>query len=164
VVIVGVVATVSFSFQFLEIYQRYQAGVGIVLYTDVFSSSSKTAYFNHAVSLIRADSRCTKLLGTGSQISAHGEGSWSRAARNRFINDTTWTDKYGTEHIKFRFHVQGPLGQGVVHVHLIKRPSQGEYDYQELAVDVKGQKRVDLAEAEKKGGSVAPKIFGARWW
>jgi import inner membrane translocase subunit TIM21 len=66
--------------------------------------------------------------------------------------------------MKFRFYVEGPLGQGVVHVHLIKRPSQSEYEYQELAVDVKGQKRVDLAEEEKKSGSVAPKIFGARWW
>jgi|TARA_R110002003_G_scaffold193_7_gene14985 import inner membrane translocase subunit TIM21 len=55
------------------------------------------------------------------------------------------------------------LGQGVVHVHLIKRPSQSDYEYQELAVDVKGHKRIDLVEEEKKE-KVAPKIFGARWW
>jgi import inner membrane translocase subunit TIM21 len=59
--------------------------------------------------------------------------------------------------------VEGPLGQGVVHVHLIKRPSQSDYEYQELAVDVKGHKRIDLVEEEKKE-KVAPKIFGARWW
>jgi import inner membrane translocase subunit TIM21 len=32
-----------------------------------------------------------------------------------------------------------------------------------LAVDVKGHQRINLV-AEEKSGSVAPKIFGARWW
>jgi import inner membrane translocase subunit TIM21 len=65
--------------------------------------------------------------------------------------------------MRFRFYVEGPLGQGVVHVHLIKRPSQDEYEYQELAVDVKGHQRISLVEEEKRD-RVAPKIFGARWW
>ena len=65
--------------------------------------------------------------------------------------------------MRFRFYVEGPLGQGVVHVHLTKRPSQSEYEYETLAVDVKGHQRIDLVADEKKSG-VAPKIFGARWW
>jgi import inner membrane translocase subunit TIM21 len=65
--------------------------------------------------------------------------------------------------MRFRFYVEGPLGQGVVHVHLIKRPSQDEYEYQELVVDVKGHQRISLVEEEKRD-KVAPKIFGARWW
>ncbi|KAH7070981.1 TIM21-domain-containing protein [Paraphoma chrysanthemicola] len=148
VVVVGVLAT---------------GGVGYFLFSDVFSPSSKTAQFNRAVTLIRADSRCQALLGPSSEIAAFGEASWSRLARNRFISSTQETDKWGTEHFKFRFYVEGPLGQGVVHVHLIKRPSQSDYEYQELAVDVKGHRRIDLVEEEKKD-KVAPKIFGARWW
>ncbi|KAH3915647.1 hypothetical protein HBH56_077700 [Parastagonospora nodorum] len=148
IVLVGVLAT---------------GGVGYFLFSDVFSPSSKTAHFNRAVSLIRADKRCTSLLGPGSEIAAFGEVSWSRLARNRYISSTEETDRWGTEHMRFRFYVEGPLGQGVVHVHLIKRPSQGDFEYQELAVDVKGHQRISLIDEEKKG-SVAPKIFGARWW
>ncbi|KAH7359547.1 TIM21-domain-containing protein [Pyrenochaeta sp. MPI-SDFR-AT-0127] len=148
VVLVGIVAT---------------GGVGYFLFSDVFSPSSKTAHFNRATTLIRSDSRCQKLLGPGAQISAHGEASWSRWARNRYISSTTETDKWGTEHLRFKFYVEGPLGQGVVHVHLIKRPSQNEYEYETLAVDVKGHQRIDLVAEEKKE-KVAPKIFGARWW
>lgn len=133
------------------------------LFSDVFSPSSKTAYFNNATSRIRADSRCQKLLGTGSQISAHGEASWSRWARNRYISSTEETDKWGTEHMRFRFFVEGPVGQGVVHVHLTKRPSQSDWEYETLAVDVKGHQRIELVKEEAKE-KVAPKIFGARWW
>jgi import inner membrane translocase subunit TIM21 len=67
--------------------------------------------------------------------------------------------------MRFKFYVEGPLNQGVVHVHLAKRPSQHEYEYVMLAVDVKGHQRVWLENAdEKKNSRVAPKIFGARWW
>ena len=142
----------------------FQGGVTYLLFSDVFSPSSKTAFFNRAVTQIRADPRCTALLGPSSEISAHGEHSWSRNARNRFLSSTEETDKWGTEHLRFRFYVEGPLGQGVVHVHLVKRPSQSEYEYQELAVDVKGHRRVDLVEERRGEGRVAPKIFGARWW
>jgi import inner membrane translocase subunit TIM21 len=52
-----------------------------------------------------------------------------------------------------------------VHVHLTKRPSQSEYEYQTLAVDVKGHQRVYVENADdRKGSKAAPKIFGARWW
>jgi len=148
VVLVGLVAT---------------GGVAYFLFSDVFSPSSKTAYFNRATTRIREDPRCQKLLGPGPQIAAHGEASWSKWAKSRWVSSTEETDKWGTEHMRFRFYVEGPLGQGVVHVHLTKRPSQSEYEYETLAVDVKGHQRIDLVADEKKSG-VAPKIFGARWW
>ncbi|RMZ73415.1 mitochondrial import inner membrane translocase subunit tim21 [Pyrenophora seminiperda CCB06] len=148
VVLVGIIAT---------------GGVAYFLFSDVFSPSSKTAYFNRTVTRIRDDPRCQKLLGPGPQIAAHGEASWSKWAKSRWMSSSEETDKWGTQHMRFRFFVEGPLGQGVVHVHLTKRPSQDEYVYQELAVDVKGQHRIDLVADEKRSG-VAPKIFGARWW
>ena len=50
-------------------------------------------------------------------------------------------------------------------MHLTKRPSQDDYEYSLLAVDVKGHQRVYLENVEGKGdGKAAPKIFGARWW
>ncbi|KAF3037450.1 hypothetical protein E8E11_006499 [Didymella keratinophila] len=148
IVAVGVIAT---------------GGVAYFLFSDVFSPNSKTAYFNEATEKVRQDPRCQKLLGEGSQIAAFGEGSWSRYAKNRFISSTEETDKWGTEHLKFRFFVEGNGKQGVVHVHLVKKPSMATYEYAELTVDVKGHRSIDLAAKEKQD-HVAPKIFGARWW
>lgn len=140
-------------------------GVGYFLFADVFSPDSKTSHFNRATTAIRAHPECQRLLGPGSEIAAHGEASWSRLARNRYLSSSTETDKWGTEHLRFRFYVEGPKGQGVAHVHLTKRPSQSEYEYHTLAVDVKGHQRIYLENAdERKGSKVAPKIFGARWW
>ena len=127
------------------------------------SPSSKTAHFNRATNLVRADARCQKLLGPGADIAAHGEASWSRWARNRYIASTEETDMWGTHHVRLRFYVQGPLGHGVVNVHLTKRPSQTDYEYADLTVDVKGHQRIHLVAHEKQD-KVAPKIFGARWW
>ncbi|KAH9876807.1 hypothetical protein IAQ61_002168 [Plenodomus lingam] len=148
VVLVGIVATGT---------------IATLLFTDVFSPSSKTAHFNRAVTQIRNDPRCQKLLGPGPQIAAHGEDSWSRWARNRYISSTEETDKWGTQHMRMRFYVEGSLGQGVVHVHLTRRPSQSEYECVELTVNVKGHQSIDLVAGEKKE-RVAPKFFGARWW
>ncbi|CBX90679.1 hypothetical protein LEMA_P057130.1 [Plenodomus lingam JN3] len=140
-----------------------QGTIATLLFTDVFSPSSKTAHFNRAVTQIRNDPRCQKLLGPGPQIAAHGEDSWSRWARNRYISSTEETDKWGTQHMRMRFYVEGSLGQGVVHVHLTRRPSQSEYECVELTVNVKGHQSIDLVAGEKKE-RVAPKFFGARWW
>lgn len=115
--------------------------------------------------MIRKHPECQKLLGPGSDISAHGESSWSRHVRNRHINHTSETDQWGTEHFRFKFYVEGPLNQGTAHCHLTKRPSQDEWEWCELAVNVKGAKTVWVERADGKAGSkVAPKIFGARWW
>ncbi|KAF2662696.1 TIM21-domain-containing protein, partial [Lophiostoma macrostomum CBS 122681] len=155
----------SFNLVVVLVGVALTGAVGYLLFSDVFSPSSKTAHFNRATTRVRQSAECVKLLGPSSQISAHGEASWSRWARNRFIASTHETDKWGTEHLRFKFYVEGPLNQGVVHVHLSKRPSQSDFEYVMLAVDVKGHQRVWLENAdEKKNSRVAPKIFGARWW
>ncbi|KAF2877508.1 TIM21-domain-containing protein [Massariosphaeria phaeospora] len=159
--------TTQQSFNFVVVITGLVLGGGVCyyLFTDVFSPSSKTAQFNRATTRIRQSSEVQALLGEGSQISAFGEPSWSRLARNRYISHTLDTDQWGTEHMRFRFYVEGPLGQGVVHVHLTKRPSQNNFEYHTLAVDVKGHQRVYVENAEeKKESKIAPKIFGARWW
>jgi import inner membrane translocase subunit TIM21 len=63
-------------------------GVGAALWLEVFSSESKTAVFNRTADRIRRDERCIEALagrGHGREIEAHGQDSWSRWARNRFI-------------------------------------------------------------------------------
>ncbi|KAF2801365.1 TIM21-domain-containing protein [Mytilinidion resinicola] len=110
-----------------------------LLYTEVFSLDSKTAHFNRATDQIRRDKRCVELLGDSKHIKAYGEPSWSRWARNRIIASSTEKDRWGTEHLRMHFYVEGPKNQGVVNIHMTKRPSQNEYEYKVLAVDVKGE-------------------------
>jgi import inner membrane translocase subunit TIM21 len=78
-----------------------------LLFSDVFSPSSVTAHFNRATDMVRADPRCQKLLGDGTQIAAYGENSWSRLARNRYVSHDEETDRWGTEHLRQRFLARG---------------------------------------------------------
>lgn len=90
--------------------------VATVLWLEVFSTDSKTAYFNRAADRIRADPQCRKLL-TGDEraskrdIEAHGEPSWSRWARNRVIASRLETDRAGVEHL----HMVGVVGLDFAH-------------------------------------------------
>lgn len=57
----------------------------IFLYSEVFSSDSKTSHFNRAVNQVKKDPRCTELLGSSSKIKAYGEPTWNKWARARPI-------------------------------------------------------------------------------
>ena len=52
---------------------------------------------------------------------------------------TTEKDRWGTEHLRMHFYVEGPLNSGVVNLHMTKKSSQDEYEYKFLALDVKGE-------------------------
>ncbi|KAF2149973.1 mitochondrial import inner membrane translocase, subunit Tim21, partial [Myriangium duriaei CBS 260.36] len=143
-------------------------GVGYVLYVEVFSPSSKTAVFNRTVSRIKADPASVDALvgdDRGARIAAYGEGSWSRWARNRTIASTLETDQRGVEHLRMHFYVAGPKAEGTVWVHMT-RHSGGDWEYHTLALDVKGEERLWLENAEKSrsDGVKGGKMFGVRWW
>lgn len=154
IVLLGIVAT---------------GGVATVLYLEVFSTDSKTAVFNRAADRVRKDPQCIEVLagrGKGKSIEAYGEASWSRWARNRFIASRTETDRVGTTHMHMHFNVSGPLASGVVNLHMTRKEDEKEFRYQYLALDVPGQDRVWLENADK--GKLDKrsqgKMFGVRWW
>ena len=62
------------------------------------------------------------------------------------------------------FNVSGPLNDGVVNLHMTRRPGE-EFTYRYLTLDIKGHDRVWIENAEKKADSHAreKKIFGIRW-
>ncbi|PYH77919.1 mitochondrial import inner membrane translocase subunit tim21 [Aspergillus uvarum CBS 121591] len=139
-------------------------GVFYLLYTEVFSPNSKTWQFEKAVERIKDDPRCTDLLGDRREIKAYGDSTWSRWARNRPIATSVFQDRMGREHLKMNFHVEGPLNTGIVFVHMMKPLDQYEWEYQLLALEVKGHSRVVLEQArEKPGVGKALKIFGIQW-
>ncbi|OJK03653.1 hypothetical protein ASPACDRAFT_75181, partial [Aspergillus aculeatus ATCC 16872] len=139
-------------------------GVFYLLYTEVFSPNSKTWQFEKAVERIKDDPRCTNLLGDRREIKAYGDSTWSRWARNRPIATSVFQDRMGREHLKMNFHVEGPLNTGIVFVHMMKPLDQYEWEYQLLALEVKGHPRVVLEQArEKPGVGKALKIFGIQW-
>ncbi|EEP77310.1 predicted protein [Uncinocarpus reesii 1704] len=160
-------------------------GVFTFLYMDVFAPDSKTRQFNRAVDRIKADSACIEVLGDPKKIRAYGEASWNKWTRNRPIATTLERDRQGNEHMKMHFNITGPLNEGVVRVHLIKTPDQGEYKYHILALDVQGtksrrqginwdivltnrqgHKRIFLENAAAEMNAAkktASKIFGIQW-
>ncbi|KAI9857084.1 MAG: mitochondrial import inner membrane translocase subunit tim21 [Vezdaea acicularis] len=143
-------------------------GLGFVvtyLYKDVFSPDSKTNAFNRAVDRVKRDPRCTELLGSSKKIKAFGEPTSNKWARARPLASSAWSDQRGNHHMQMRFNVEGPLNSGVVHVHLVKRVGEGEFNYKQLALDVKGHQRVWLENADVKAEPLGEsrKFFGVKW-
>ncbi|GAM40224.1 hypothetical protein TCE0_038f12404 [Talaromyces pinophilus] len=156
----------SFNFVIVIVGVVMTGGVLTLLYTDVFSPNSKTWQFEKAVSRIKEDPRCTALLGNSKEIKAYGEPTGNRWTRNRPIATSMQKDTLGREHMRINFHVEGPLNEGIVHVHMIKPLDEPNFQYRLLAVDVKGHPRIILEQSsdEALGGKKTPlKILGINW-
>ncbi|PGH16737.1 hypothetical protein AJ79_01610 [Helicocarpus griseus UAMH5409] len=156
----------SGNFLIIVIGAVMTGAVFTLLYKEVFAPDSKTRNFNRAVDRIKEDPQCIELLGDSKKIRAYGETSWNKWTRNRPIATTVEKDRIGREHMRMNFHVSGPRNDGVVIVHLIKNPDTHEFEYNILALDVKGHQRLYLenAEANKSAAKkAATKIFGIQW-
>ncbi|KAL8712384.1 MAG: hypothetical protein Q9225_006944 [Loekoesia sp. 1 TL-2023] len=140
-------------------------GCAYFLYKEVFSIDSKTVQFNRAVDRIRSDSRVKEVLGSDHKIRAFGEPTWNRWARARPIASNTYKDSSDVEHFMMHFNVEGSLHRGVVNLHTVKGSGQAEWEYKYLTLDVKGQPRIYLENADvtpgKKHSSF--KFLGMQW-
>ncbi|KAK3398753.1 import inner membrane translocase subunit tim-21, mitochondrial [Sordaria brevicollis] len=161
----------TFNFGLVILGVVMTGGIAYLLFTDVLSPESKTAYFNRAVDRIRADPRIVALLSPGDpkKIAAHGEETGNKWRRARPLAATVEKDSKGVEHLKMHFHVEGPRGSGVVGLHLTKQPGAWEHEYQTFYVDIRGHKRIYLENKEaertaaKKGGKGEFKFLGVKW-
>ncbi|PMD20086.1 TIM21-domain-containing protein [Hyaloscypha hepaticicola] len=156
----------TFNFSFIIVGAVLTGGVAYFMYTEVFSLDSKTSHFNRAFDQVRKDSRCTELLGNSKKITAYGEPTWNKWRRARPIASTIRKDQYGTEHLIMHFNVEGPMAKGVVNMHMTKKPSESEFVYKYLALDVKGHQRIYLENADASPESSAKsktKFFGVSW-
>ncbi|KAK0637104.1 TIM21-domain-containing protein [Bombardia bombarda] len=158
----------TFNFGLVVMGVLLSGGVGYLLYTEVFSPESKTAYFNSAVNRIKKDPRCLELLGDAGKISAHGDETFNKWRRARPIASSESKDARGNEHLAIKFYVEGPKGQGAVHMHLIKYANHSDYAYQYFYLDVKGHQRIYLERADAgagaaKGNDKGFKLFGVNW-
>ncbi|KAI0878986.1 import inner membrane translocase subunit tim-21 [Hypoxylon argillaceum] len=156
----------SFNFGIVVVGVVLAGGVGYFLYQDVFSPDSKTAYYNRAVDRIRKDPACLAVLGEAKKITAHGEETTNKWRRARPLASTLSTDAKGNDHLIMQFYVEGPLNNGVVHLHLVRRARHDEFEYKYLFVDVKGHQRIYLENADAKpsgGDSKKLRLFGVNW-
>ncbi|KAK2007792.1 TIM21-domain-containing protein [Colletotrichum eremochloae] len=155
----------SFNFGLILAGMAVTGGVVYVLWSDVFSPDSKVAHFNRVVDRIKSDPKCIEMLGDPKKISAHGEETNNKWRRARPIASTINTDSRGHEHLLMHFHVEGPLNKGVVYLHMIKTPSSGEFEYKYLYVDVRGQQRYYLENADTATGSGkrGVRFLGINW-
>ncbi|KAL4419128.1 hypothetical protein ABPG77_004520 [Micractinium sp. CCAP 211/92] len=87
--------------------------------------------FNHTLSKIKDDPRITVRLGT--PISAYGQESHNRAARQR-IPHRVYSDSEGREHVQLQFHMRGPSGRATVNTDMYK--DGGSWRYAFLYLDV----------------------------
>ncbi|PQE33195.1 Mitochondrial import inner membrane translocase subunit tim21 protein [Rutstroemia sp. NJR-2017a WRK4] len=143
-----------------------QGGVIYLLYTEVFSPESKISYFNRAADQVKNDPRCTEILGNSKKIRAYGEPTSSKWARAGPIASNITKDKRGVEHLVMHFNVEGPLNKGVVNLHMVKHPSDSEFFYRYLFLDVKGHSRIYLENADASAdspGKNKSKLFGISW-
>ncbi|TGO08153.1 hypothetical protein BTUL_0223g00090 [Botrytis tulipae] len=139
-------------------------GVIYLLYTEVFAPESKTNQFNRAADQVKKDPRCIEILGDGKKIRAYGEPTASKWARAGPIASNISKDRRGVEHLVMHFNVEGPLNQGVVNLHMVKRPSESEFVYKYLFLDVKGHQRIYLENANStKNGPGKSKFLGVTW-
>ncbi|KAK3353586.1 TIM21-domain-containing protein [Lasiosphaeria hispida] len=164
---VGRAAQQSFNFGVVIVGMLLTGGVGYILYTEVFSPDSATAYYNRAVDRIKKDPRCLELLGDAKKITAYGEPSSSRWRTARPIAHDTSKDRYGNDHIKVHFNIRGPKASGRVAMHMVRHAGQEDYEYQYFFVDVKGQQRIYMENADTsatKDGEQKPfRLFGIKW-
>ncbi|PKS07291.1 hypothetical protein jhhlp_005893 [Lomentospora prolificans] len=159
----------TFNFGFILAGLGLTGAVVYLLFTEVFSADSRVANFSRAVDLIKKDPTCQSLLGDPKKILAHGEETYNRWKRSRPIASTIVKDRYGVEHLKMHFYLDGPLNTGVAHLHMTRHPNHadGDFDYKYLFVDVKGHQRIYIKNADdEKASSAAGKktrFLGINW-
>jgi mitochondrial import inner membrane translocase subunit TIM21 len=138
--------------------------VSYFLYQELFAPDSKTVQFNHAVSRIKQSSECRELLGPSKRIIAYGEPSGSKWARARPLVYSMERDRFGVEHFRMHFNVEGPEGKGVVNVHMTKGREDDRLEYRLLSLSVPGKEVVYLENKDEVGvKSAVGKMFGVQW-
>lgn len=154
----------SFNFVFVSAGAIGLCAVSYLLYQELLAPDSKTRQFNKAVDRIKADPECRKLLGPSSQIKAYGEPSSSKWARARPLAHTSEVDRFGTQHFRMHFHVEGPDAAGVVNIHMTKRSDEDELTYKTLSLSVPGEQTIYLENADAASPKRAlGKMFGVQW-
>ena len=146
---------------------KSQALIGYFLYQEVFASDSKTRHFSRAVDQVRSDPRALELLGSGKTIRAFGEPSGSKWTRNRPLASSIQKDRFGIEHFRMHFNVEGSERSGVMSMHMVKAPGDAQHQYRYLALDVPGHARLYLENAddtgEKKKKKPGFRMLGVQW-
>ncbi|KAI9651316.1 mitochondrial import inner membrane translocase subunit tim21 [Ciborinia camelliae] len=155
----------TFNLGIVLIGTALTGGVIYLLYTEVFAPEGKINQFNRAADQVKKDPRCIEILGNGKKIRAYGEptsGKWARAGP---IASNITKDHRGVEHLVMHFNVEGPLNHGVVNLHMVRRPSESEFVYKYLFLDVKGHQRIYLenADATNGPGKNKSRFLGITW-
>lgn len=109
-----------------------------VLYTaanELLIQPTEYTCFNLALEKIKEDPRVTVRLGT--PISAYGQESRNRAARQRIPHRAS-TDAQGVEHHQIQFHARGPSGSSAVVNASMWQDSNKQWQYDMLFLDFGG--------------------------
>lgn len=162
------------SFSFYSGIVLAGAGLsGLVVYyfvNDILLPTSDVQVYNRAFSIIEKDEEAVKMLG-GGRITAYGETSDNKWARNRPVASRRGFDGRGREHLLMQFHAKGELAEGLVRLEMVQSDEKsvtgiGKFDFRYLVLEVPGYKRLYLID----NGNLQPKpksgdtgFLGVKW-
>ncbi|KNA16722.1 hypothetical protein SOVF_086580 isoform B [Spinacia oleracea] len=115
------------------------AGLGIAaaaaygVFKELIFEPKEYKIFSKALDKIKNDGQVRVRI--GSPIKGYGQESRNRAARQR-IPHRVWNDEDGVEHIEVNFHIRGPNGDGKVYCEMFKDPTDNQWKYMYLIVDI----------------------------
>ncbi|KAI1004378.1 hypothetical protein K3495_g3833 [Podosphaera aphanis] len=141
-------------------------GVVYFMYTNVFSPESNVSHYNRAFDQVIKDPRCIALLGDAQGITAFGESfATSRRKSKPNVASHTQTDSSGIEHLYMKFNINGTKSDGIVSLHMTRRPSEKKFVYEYLTLSVPGNHKIYLENAghENSGSRKKFRLFGVNW-
>lgn len=98
----------------------------------------------------------------GKRMKAHGEPTTQRNVKSRPLATSRYTDRFGREHIKMRFYIDGKKNSGIVNLETVSVEG-GIPEYRYIVLEV-GNKRHFLVNNDDK---LTPKrdggLFGIKW-
>ncbi|PSC67233.1 putative mitochondrial import inner membrane translocase subunit TIM21 isoform B [Micractinium conductrix] len=119
----------------------FAGAVGYAALNELLFTPKEYQCFNHTLAKIKDDPRVTVRLGT--PISAYGQESQNRAARQR-IPHRVYNDGEGREHLQLQFVLRGPSGRATVNADMSKEGSSWRYSFLYLDVEAPVPQQVVL--------------------
>ncbi|KAK7280329.1 hypothetical protein RJT34_25392 [Clitoria ternatea] len=110
------------------------AAAGYAVFKELIFQPKEYKIYNKALKRIQDDGQVRVRI--GSPITGYGQESRNRAARQR-IPHRVWTDEDGVEHIEVNFYIRGPNGHGKVFGEMFKGPTDNEWKFTYLIVDIR---------------------------
>ncbi|CCG22463.1 hypothetical protein CORT_0B07570 [Candida orthopsilosis Co 90-125] len=147
--------TRAFTFSLSSVIVLGAAAIALlVIYlilSELLLPSGDTRTFNKAVKLVEKNEQAQKALGfpAGERLKAYGIVAADKWVRNRPVQSSKTRTKDGKDHLVMKFQVETDTGRtGVVTLEQVDN-SWWKTEFEYMALDVRGHRRIYIIEPEK---------------